>query len=207
CERRAWWLAAASPARRAGALRALGRRQYAPLGPRGEMAGGGGGAPRWAGAPPRASSPNAPVACRLDYGTYGVVHAALVAEPDAAAAWQRLCDVAAGEAAPPLLEVLLAAPEALPADAVRELAWSVWRRRTPRARRVCWTAIQPDGSRTHVTLADGGDAPVERVDLLGLHPETARRLDLARMAEFELERLPSAEGLYAFYGRSRRIPS
>ena len=34
-----------------------------------------------------------------------------------------------------------------------------------------------------------------------------RRLDLARLAEFALERLPGVEGVYAFYGRSRRIPS
>jgi acetyl-CoA carboxylase carboxyltransferase component len=203
-ERIAVWVADPQPERRALALQALVQRQYAPLVPHAERRVTGDTPMRGGRAP--ASDGDSPVLCRLDYGSHGIVHAVLTDQSAAASAWQSLCVAAAGESAPPLLEVLLATPEPPSTEGLRELAGSLWRRRAPRARRVCWTALQLDGSRIHVTLADDG-APIERDDLLGLHPETARRLDLARMSEFELERLPAAEGLYAFYGRSRRIPS
>jgi len=37
----------------------------------------------------------------------------------------------------------------------------------------------------------------------GLHPEVARRVDLQRLSEFELERILAAEGMHCFHGRSR----
>ncbi len=37
----------------------------------------------------------------------------------------------------------------------------------------------------------------------GLHPVAASRVDLDRLSNFELERLPSGEDLYCFHGRSR----
>ncbi|HEX6203355.1 MAG TPA: biotin/lipoyl-containing protein, partial [Thermoanaerobaculia bacterium] len=42
--------------------------------------------------------------------------------------------------------------------------------------------------------------------LRGLHPATAERLQLWRLAGFELERLPAAEDVYAFLGRARDNP-
>lgn len=42
--------------------------------------------------------------------------------------------------------------------------------------------------------------------LYDLHPETARRIDLTRYENFELERIPAEEGIYPFYGRSREVP-
>jgi acetyl/propionyl-CoA carboxylase alpha subunit/acetyl-CoA carboxylase carboxyltransferase component len=45
-----------------------------------------------------------------------------------------------------------------------------------------------------------------RLDLHGLHPEVAARIDLARLREFELERLPGADDLYCFRGRHREAP-
>jgi acetyl/propionyl-CoA carboxylase alpha subunit/acetyl-CoA carboxylase carboxyltransferase component len=47
---------------------------------------------------------------------------------------------------------------------------------------------------------------VRRSDLYDLHPETAERLDLTRLANFELERIPADEGIYSFYGRARDVP-
>lgn len=40
----------------------------------------------------------------------------------------------------------------------------------------------------------------------GLHPETAGRIALDRYAAFDLERLQSEEGIYAFHGRARNAP-
>ena len=50
---------------------------------------------------------------------------------------------------------------------------------------------------------DGGFQLADEVH--DLHPETADRIGLARYANFELERLESDEGIYAFYGRSRTV--
>ena len=44
-------------------------------------------------------------------------------------------------------------------------------------------------------------------DDLGIHPETARRIDLDRLDHFELERIPASDGIYCFYGRSRAVPA
>ncbi len=41
---------------------------------------------------------------------------------------------------------------------------------------------------------------------LDLHPETAGRIGLDRYRAFDLERLQSEEGIYAFYGRARDTP-
>ncbi len=58
----------------------------------------------------------------------------------------------------------------------------------------------------HRTFVHSGSGRViERTDLFGLHPETARRIDLDRMRGFELEPLEGAEGIYCFYGRSRAV--
>jgi acetyl-CoA carboxylase carboxyltransferase component len=43
-------------------------------------------------------------------------------------------------------------------------------------------------------------------DLHGIDPETAARIDLDRLAAFDLERLESPAGVYSFYGRSRAVP-
>ncbi|MEE3326758.1 MAG: biotin carboxylase N-terminal domain-containing protein [Myxococcota bacterium] len=42
--------------------------------------------------------------------------------------------------------------------------------------------------------------------LYDLHPETARRIDLARYGNFELERIPAEEGIYPFYGHALDVP-
>jgi len=38
-----------------------------------------------------------------------------------------------------------------------------------------------------------------------LHPETAARINLARLTNFELERCEGAEGVYCFYARSKEV--
>ncbi|MBI1813853.1 MAG: ATP-grasp domain-containing protein [Deltaproteobacteria bacterium] len=58
----------------------------------------------------------------------------------------------------------------------------------------------------HTTFVPATGGVRERHDLHGLHPETASRIDLDRLAAFELERIESAEGVYSFYGRSRAVP-
>ncbi|MGH2982979.1 MAG: carboxyl transferase domain-containing protein [Solirubrobacterales bacterium] len=54
-------------------------------------------------------------------------------------------------------------------------------------------------------FADGGP-PVEDESLRGLHPMMAERLRLWRLANFSLERLPSAEDVYLFRAAARDNP-
>jgi acetyl-CoA carboxylase carboxyltransferase component len=58
---------------------------------------------------------------------------------------------------------------------------------------------------THRTWRIREGVAVEATDLHGLHPEAAARVDLARLAAFDLERLPGADDVYCFWARSREI--
>jgi pyruvate/2-oxoglutarate dehydrogenase complex dihydrolipoamide acyltransferase (E2) component len=176
-ERIAAWATDGATTRREVALQALLLREYAPRVPAGA-----GAASTGLTRPARRAVQAA--RCRLDYGTYGVVRAALAPAHAIGPAWDALCDDAAAEAAPPLLELFITSDAPIAAGALQALVESLVARRPPRARRLCCTALQPDGSRAHVTYLDDGDGPTRRDDCLGLHPETARRLDLARLAEF-----------------------
>ncbi|MEZ5141480.1 MAG: carboxyl transferase domain-containing protein [Acidimicrobiales bacterium] len=52
-----------------------------------------------------------------------------------------------------------------------------------------------------------GPGLVEEPSLRGLHPMMAERLHLWRLANFAIERLPSAEDVYLFHGVGREAPS
>lgn len=185
------WAAHPDPARRDLALQALVLRQYAPLAPRGRRSISG---DQWNGV-------------RFDCGEYGTVLAALARSAAAPGAWAALAAAAREHTAPVLLELLIPVDQLLETGALRELAAALLAQQSPACRRACFTALAADGRRRHVSFAAGERGWEEREDLLGLHPETARRLDLARLERFELERLESDEGLYAFYGRSREVPT
>src|SRR5262249_28760221 len=56
----------------------------------------------------------------------------------------------------------------------------------------------------HRTL-ERGPAGVCEAALLGLHPETAARIGLARLQHFALTRLPARAEIYCFHGRSHAV--
>jgi acetyl/propionyl-CoA carboxylase alpha subunit/acetyl-CoA carboxylase carboxyltransferase component len=63
---------------------------------------------------------------------------------------------------------------------------------------------QEDGHDVYKTFdAQGGGGYALNPRYLDLHPETAVRINLDRLQNFELDRLHSEEGIYTFYGRSR----
>ncbi|MFI5395061.1 MAG: carboxyl transferase domain-containing protein [Candidatus Binatia bacterium] len=74
------------------------------------------------------------------------------------------------------------------------------------ARRLTVTVLTPGAAMVHRTFVASPQGVVERRDLHGIHPETAARIDLDRLARFDLERLDSSEDIYSFYGRSREVP-
>jgi acetyl/propionyl-CoA carboxylase alpha subunit/acetyl-CoA carboxylase carboxyltransferase component len=57
------------------------------------------------------------------------------------------------------------------------------------------------------TFRRSADGLVEDLALRGIHPVMAQRVELWRLANFELERLPSAEDVYLFRGIARANPN
>src|SRR5207249_11464847 len=65
---------------------------------------------------------------------------------------------------------------------------------------------RPGAGDLHRTVVRGPAGACEDTGLLGLHPETAARVGLARLGSFVLERLPGADDVYCFWARSRAVP-
>ena len=61
------------------------------------------------------------------------------------------------------------------------------------------------GSDRHWTFRRDGDGCGLDAGLHEIHPDTARRIGLDRLLDFELERLPGADRVYCFHGRSRVV--
>jgi acetyl/propionyl-CoA carboxylase alpha subunit/acetyl-CoA carboxylase carboxyltransferase component len=73
--------------------------------------------------------------------------------------------------------------------------------------RLTLSFVTPGGPDVHRTFVPAKGQLGEDRRYHGIHPETVRRIDLDRLANFELDRLPGSEGIYGFQGRSRSIPS
>ncbi len=70
--------------------------------------------------------------------------------------------------------------------------------------RITVGSLSPDGEDdVYRTLERRGGRLEQANEHLDLHPETAQRIGLYRYEAFDLERLQSEEGIYAFYGRAR----
>jgi acetyl/propionyl-CoA carboxylase alpha subunit/acetyl-CoA carboxylase carboxyltransferase component len=78
------------------------------------------------------------------------------------------------------------------------------------AERVTLTCLNADGSMSHTTLvprtASSAEHTLETVELHGLHPETATRVDLPRYRNFKLERMWGPEDIYCFFAVSNQDP-
>jgi acetyl-CoA carboxylase carboxyltransferase component len=76
--------------------------------------------------------------------------------------------------------------------------------------RLTLTLLPTSGRAVHLTFehafGNGSSAMRADRDLHGIHPETAARIDLARLRKFEIERLEAPEDIYAFHARSPEIP-
>ncbi len=65
------------------------------------------------------------------------------------------------------------------------------------------SVVADEGANHHRTWVPTPTGFREASANLGLHPEAAARIDLDRLANFELERVPGPEDVYCFHGRSR----
>jgi acetyl/propionyl-CoA carboxylase alpha subunit/acetyl-CoA carboxylase carboxyltransferase component len=73
------------------------------------------------------------------------------------------------------------------------------------AERLTVTWLEPAGPRQCETWEHDVGAMRPREGLHGIHPETALRIDLARLRKFDLERLDAPEDSYCFHARSPEI--
>jgi len=102
-----------------------------------------------------------------------------------------LVPIEAGQAIDPLVEPL----ESLVVRGVPSLRLTV-------------SAVEPDGTCVHHSFSPAEKGLRPSAGFHGIHPEAARRVDLDRLDNFELERLAVGDdGIYCFRGRSRALPS
>jgi acetyl/propionyl-CoA carboxylase alpha subunit/acetyl-CoA carboxylase carboxyltransferase component len=195
------WIKAPDPGRLDIALAAYVQRVYAPSRPVGHMS---------------VKAEETWIHC-VEYADKGLVLAATAPESGVDAVAERLCRTALrlAERGPRIfaLELLVPASEALDQQAVTE---SLGRRlaQAPLPARLTLSLHLEDGHNVYKTFdltRDQAGAPVAsapplpRDDLYDLHPETAERIGLGRYRKFDLERIPSEEGIYCFHGRARAV--
>ncbi|MCP4035504.1 MAG: biotin/lipoyl-binding protein, partial [bacterium] len=193
------WIAAPDPSRREIALAAHLQRVYSPLIPtkRSFIKSGG-----------------IRILC-FEYAEIGLVLAATGGDAkDAAAAVKGLCGasskMAANERGPDVyaMELMVSRfDEEVEDQLERAVAESVLA--SDLACRFTLGLLGEDGHDVYTTyeaqqVGDESKKVNQIADrYLDLHPETAERIDLDRLRNFALDRLPSEEGIFSFHGRSR----
>ena len=195
-ERVGRWIDGEEPNRRAIALAAHVQRRYAPARPDAYRA---------------VRVDDQPIHC-VEYRGKGVVLAATGIATDASMWMDRLVRGAAELLAHDPKTPIIALEYLIPADT--EIDWST----TLGALESTYRDDGPDARMTIGLLTPDGEGDVYRtlvrrdghldqaLEFHDLHPETATRIGIGRYANFELERLHSDEGIYAFHGRPRSAP-
>jgi acetyl-CoA carboxylase carboxyltransferase component len=90
------------------------------------------------------------------------------------------------------------------AHAVREALQRLLRAPPP-TQRLTLSLLASDAPPRHETFVRGEAGMAALPGLYGIHPETAARIDLDRLRDFEVERLEAPEDIYCFYVRSTEI--
>jgi acetyl/propionyl-CoA carboxylase alpha subunit/acetyl-CoA carboxylase carboxyltransferase component len=195
-ERVGRWIAGTDENRRAIALAAHVQRRYAPSRPTAYRA---------------VRVEGEPIHC-VEYEGKGVVLAATGVPDDIVLLMDRLFQGARSlldhDPETPIVALEVLIPEGAPIhwDETLSLLQAAYRDQS-NPWRMTVGVLTPDGEgdlyRTLVHREGRLEVATEHHDL---HPETAARICLDRYQAFELERLESDEGIYAFYGRSRFEP-
>ncbi len=172
-----------TPLRRTLATQALALRLYTPA----ELA--------------AATSPHSSPLARIALDDGRVVGAALLHASELDAAWDAICDAAAASPGAGAVEIFLRSPEETSEGDLRRIGDALLGRRAVAAPRLSLSALHRVGGETVATWQSGA-----WLDLDGLHPETPRRIGLARLDGFALQRLAAPRPLYAFHARSRAQP-
>jgi len=200
-ERVGRWLAHGDPRRRAIALDAHLRRLYGPEAPRSHAAfaeAGVLGVRLVFGANDAGDLSRAP-----DLEVFACVCGA--ERVAAAVSWLRVAGEGPRRGASPALELFVPVADERQGAAVLAAARAALAASVPPGR-FTLSLVQGGEIRHHTFVLDAAapDHLAEDAALHGLHPETAARVNLARLSNFELERCEAPEGVYAFWARSRR---
>ena len=188
------WLEDTDPRRRAIALAAHLRRLYAPLRPVAHTSGMVG-----------------PVHVeRLDFEGGRCVLGGVARRYSLAATVERLARAAAAAAVrtpsgrADALELFIPVDDAGELAASRAALMPLLEPELP-AERLTVTWLEPSGPWQSETWQHTADGMRLRDGLHGIHPETARRIDLDRLCKFDVERLEAPEDSYCFHIRSPEI--
>ena len=190
------WIGAADVNRREIALAAHVQRIYAPIAPSNR----------------RLFNQQGTGIQSAEYADRGLVLAATASEEEIAMVAERLClagaSLAANELETPLYALELVVPSGFEELAER------WGSELPvllsDAGLRCRFSIAflvENGNHVYRSFLPDSDGGVALMRECGeIHPEVAQRIGLERFQEFELERVPSDEGIYTFHGRARSMP-
>jgi acetyl/propionyl-CoA carboxylase alpha subunit/acetyl-CoA carboxylase carboxyltransferase component len=187
------WLHAPDSARRSIALSAYVRRMYLPRLPLAES-----------------STKDGLGGERLVFADGESVFARLSTEKDALGDSKKLLELSHGERRPRLELVI---PLLSAAERMR------LRPQLVEAVQSVLNAVKVHGLRFTLSLLAAGEpawhetwqstpreSGLRPIELWGIHPEAAQRVDLSRYQSFHMERLSATDGIYCFYGKSRDIP-
>ena len=144
---------------------------------------------------------------RFDFSERGLVLAATCSPEEIQSRLERLLERATGSGARTARAIEIFVPVADDDSHEKTLDGLAGLPAGEDAPRITITLVPPEGGCVHHTLVATDGVLGEVNSLQGIHPETARRIDLERLDGFELERLPASENIYCFHGRSREVAS
>ncbi|HKU39808.1 MAG TPA: biotin carboxylase N-terminal domain-containing protein, partial [Polyangiales bacterium] len=72
------------------------------------------------------------------------------------------------------------------------------------ATRLTLTLVTPDAAAHHETFRALEGGGIEKIQLHGVHPEAAERLDMGRYVNFDLERLWGSDDVYCFFAKAKQ---
>jgi len=194
------WLSDADPRRRAVAIAAHIRRCYATSVPASQTSGEIGGIP----------------VERIDWldGRIVVGSVALAAalEPTLdhllRAARAAAASASQSRSAPPggvhAIELLIPRENGCDVDALARQVAALLPDDLP-VHRLNLSLVGADGQAHHLCFARCASGEAERVETHGLHPETAHRIGIERLAAFDLERIEAAPDIYCFHLSGREV--
>jgi acetyl/propionyl-CoA carboxylase alpha subunit/acetyl-CoA carboxylase carboxyltransferase component len=187
------WLHAPDSARRSIALTAYVRRLYVPRLPIVEL-----------------NPKDTLGSVRLAFADGEVVLSRLSTPKEAVSDCKKLLEQSHGEKRPRLeliVPLASAAERSQARPAIVEAVQAVLGAVKVHGLRVTLSLLAPNEPAWHETWqSTPRESGLRPIELWGIHPEAAQRVDLSRYQSFHMERLSATDGIYCFYGKSRDIP-
>jgi acetyl-CoA carboxylase carboxyltransferase component len=147
---------------------------------------------------------------RLAFADGEVVYARLSTQKDAVSDCKKLLEQSHGEKRPRLELIIPLASGAERSQhrlTIVESVQGVLAAVKVHGLRFTLTLLVPNEPAWHETWqSTPRESGLRPIELWGIHPEAAQRVDLSRYQSFHMERLSANDGIYCFYGKSKDIP-